>query len=150
MKPKIVQVPCIKRPIQRCPGFKKKGLADHKLDLMGRCQFCCRYCSSNHGNYLRINRRRIAELTEKPLGERLLPVRHPVQALALGLVWGWLPCGLVYAMLVWAFAAGGWREGALFLLCFGLGTLPTLMAVGFASTALGNVVRRPGARRLVR
>ena len=84
----------------------------------------------------------------QPLGQRLLPVRHGGQAFALGLVWGWLPCGLVYAMLIWALAAGGWREGALFLVSFGLGTLPTLMTAGFAAGALGNFVRRPGPRRV--
>ena len=31
----------------------------------------------------------------EPFGRRFLPVNHPLKALALGLVWGWLPCGLV-------------------------------------------------------
>lgn len=83
----------------------------------------------------------------RPLGQRLLPVRNPMQALALGLLWGWLPCGLVYSVLVWAFAAGGWAQGAGFMLSFGLGTLPTLLAMGVAAAALGNFLRRPGVRR---
>ena len=84
----------------------------------------------------------------RPLGTSLLPARHPGHALCLGMLWGWLPCGLVYSVLVWALAAGGWREGALFMLVFGLGTLPTLLAVGFASSALVSWVQRPGIRRL--
>lgn len=84
----------------------------------------------------------------RPLGQRLLPVNHPAKALALGLLWGWLPCGLVYSMLIWALAAGGWREGALFLTAFGLGTLPTLLAVGFAWAMVGDALRLPRARRL--
>jgi sulfite exporter TauE/SafE len=83
----------------------------------------------------------------QPLSRRLLPVRGPGQAVLLGLVWGWLPCGLVYSMLVYAFAAGGWREGALFMLSFGLGTLPTLLGAGAASAALGGVLQRPAVRR---
>jgi uncharacterized protein len=55
----------------------------------------------------------------EPLGRRLFPVRTPVRALGIGLVWGWLPCGLVYSVLVWAIAAGGAAQGALLLLSFG-------------------------------
>jgi len=71
----------------------------------------------------------------EPFGRRLLPVRTPLQALLVGLVWGWLPCGLVYSVLIWAISAGSAVQGALLLLSFGLGTLPTLLALGaFAST----------------
>ncbi len=76
-KLRIVEVPSIKEPIRPSPGFQKKALADHKLDILGLCGFGCRYCSSNAGNYLRINRAKFADLTEKQLGERLLPEQHP-------------------------------------------------------------------------
>ena len=42
----------------------------------------------------------------EPLGRWWLPVRTPAQAFGIGLVWGWLPCGLVYSVLVWAIGAG--------------------------------------------
>lgn len=84
----------------------------------------------------------------KPLGQRLLPVRNARQAVMLGAVWGWLPCGLVYSILIWALAAGGWQEGAYFMISFGLGTLPALLAVGLTSAALGNALQRPSTRRL--
>ncbi|HUM92742.1 MAG TPA: sulfite exporter TauE/SafE family protein, partial [Candidatus Competibacter sp.] len=71
----------------------------------------------------------------EPLGRRLLPVRTLPQALGIGLVWGWLPCGLVYSALVWAIGAGGAGKGALLLLGFGLGTLPALLAMGTAAAA---------------
>ncbi|NIR99357.1 MAG: sulfite exporter TauE/SafE family protein, partial [Gammaproteobacteria bacterium] len=45
--------------------------------------------------------------TIEPLGRRFLPVRGKAHALGLGLVWGWLPCGMVYAVLVWSLTAGG-------------------------------------------
>ena len=82
----------------------------------------------------------------EPLGRRLFPVRTPVRALGIGLVWGWLPCGLVYSVLVWAIAAGGAAQGALLLLSFGLGTLPVLLAMGATAATLAGFVRRPAVR----
>lgn len=82
----------------------------------------------------------------EPLGRRLLPVRTLSQALGMGLVWGWLPCGLVYSVLVWAVGAGGAREGGLLLLSFGLGTLPTLLAMGTVAATLAGFVRRQSVR----
>ncbi|MCP5159739.1 MAG: sulfite exporter TauE/SafE family protein [Gammaproteobacteria bacterium] len=84
----------------------------------------------------------------EPLGRRLLPVRTAFQALGIGLIWGWLPCGLVYSVLIWAVGAGGALEGGLLLLSFGLGTLPALLAMGTAAAALAGFVRRPAVRRL--
>lgn len=82
----------------------------------------------------------------EPLGRRLLPVRRPPQAFILGLVWGWLPCGLVYSVLIWAIAAGTPTDGALLLLAFGLGTLPNLLAMGVFAAALSGWVRRGWVR----
>ncbi len=83
----------------------------------------------------------------EPLGRGLLPVRRPGQALALGLLWGWLPCGLVYSVLIWSVSAGGAAQGALLMLAFGLGTLPNLLLMGAAAARLQGLVRRPGVRR---
>lgn len=83
----------------------------------------------------------------QPLGRRFLPVTRWRGAFAVGLLWGWLPCGLVYAALALALAAGGALAGALIMLAFGLGTLPALISLGFAGrwlAALGH----PGARRV--
>ena len=71
MKLSVVEVPSIKVPITSSPGFAKKDLSDFKLDACGLCGFGCRYCSSNSGNYLRINRAMFADLTEQQLGEGL-------------------------------------------------------------------------------
>ncbi|MDQ2695872.1 MAG: sulfite exporter TauE/SafE family protein [Pseudomonadota bacterium] len=83
----------------------------------------------------------------EPLGRRLLPVRTVPRALGLGLVWGWLPCGLVYSVVIWAVSAGGGSRGALLLLCFGLGTLPALLAMGAFAAALARLAVRPGVRQ---
>ncbi|MGS3184736.1 sulfite exporter TauE/SafE family protein [Aeromonas taiwanensis] len=66
----------------------------------------------------------------KPLAGKFIPFSSALQALPFGMVWGWLPCGLVYSMLTWSAAAGSAGGGALIMLCFGLGTLPTLFALG--------------------
>ena len=74
MSHKIVEIETIQAPIARCPGFEKKQLATYKLDIMGLCQFQCAYCSSNSGNYLRINREHFKSLTKKQLGINASPV----------------------------------------------------------------------------
>jgi sulfite exporter TauE/SafE len=82
----------------------------------------------------------------EPLGRGLLPVTRRRKAFAVGLLWGWLPCGLVYAALALALVSGGAIEGALTMLAFGLGTLPALISLGFAGRWLA-ALRRSGARR---
>lgn len=82
----------------------------------------------------------------QPLTGRFLPVRGIAQALPLGLLWGWLPCGLVYSALTTALAAGSAAKGALLMLAFGLGTLPNLLLAGlllarFTRFAQARVVR---------
>ena len=52
----------------------------------------------------------------------LMKVKSVTGAFALGLVWGWLPCGLVYSVLIWSIGAGSAVEGALRMFFFGLGT----------------------------
>jgi hypothetical protein len=83
----------------------------------------------------------------EPLGRRVLPVRTPWQALALGLVWGWLPCGLVYSTLSWSLVSGSAVDGALLMTAFGLGTLPMLLAMGVVARWLGHVARQLWVRR---
>jgi hypothetical protein len=84
----------------------------------------------------------------EPLGRRFLPVRSVWHAFLLGLVWGWLPCGLVYSVLIWAMASGGPVQGGLLLLSFGLGTLPNLLAMGLFAATLSRWVRLPWVRWL--
>ncbi len=83
----------------------------------------------------------------EPLGRRFLPVDHPFKALGFGLVWGWLPCGMVYAALAWALASGNAADGALLMAAFGLGTLPMLFAIGAAARWLNQFVQQPWVRR---
>ncbi|HJU83461.1 MAG TPA: sulfite exporter TauE/SafE family protein [Holophagaceae bacterium] len=56
----------------------------------------------------------------------------------LGLLWGMVPCGLVYMMLLRSLDAGSWRMGAAGMAAFGAGNLPLLMGLGLASTKLSQ------------
>jgi len=82
----------------------------------------------------------------EPLGRRLMPVVHVPQAVALGAVWGWLPCGLVYSMLAWSLAIADPWHGAMLMGAFGLGTLPALLATGLAARQLGALIRHRATR----
>ncbi|MBU1192116.1 MAG: sulfite exporter TauE/SafE family protein [Gammaproteobacteria bacterium] len=84
----------------------------------------------------------------EPIGRRFLPVATPTQAFALGLVWGWLPCGLVYSVLIWSLTAGSALEGAQLMLSFGIGTLPNLLLMGVLAAKLGQFMHQPWPRRV--
>lgn len=81
-----------------------------------------------------------------PLSARLQPVDRPWKIWATGAVWGWLPCGLVYGALATSAAAGSAARGALFMACFGLGTLPAVVATGAFSSGLARFTRRRETR----
>ena len=83
-----------------------------------------------------------------PLARKLMPVSSPGQAFAAGLVWGWLPCGLIYSATTWALVSGSWLQGGLLMLSFGLGTLPTLLAIGIGGASLAVWLKKPRLRVL--
>lgn len=82
----------------------------------------------------------------QPLAAALLGSPSTRHTLALGALWGWIPCGLVYAMLVSALASGSAANGALIMFAFGLGTLPNLLALGWAAAHAGKYLRNPALR----
>lgn len=83
----------------------------------------------------------------EPVARGLLPIDSTAKALGAGATWGWIPCGLVYSMLVLAAAGGGALQGAGVMLAFGLGTLPNLLAAGLAAQRLLALRRAPWVRR---
>ena len=85
----------------------------------------------------------------EPIGRKLVPVVSLPKALAYGLIWGWLPCGLVYFVLIWALTAGDASHGALIMLAFGLGTLPTLITAGFMTSWITRFAHSTRARQIV-
>lgn len=68
-----------------------------------------------------------------PLASRLLGATSIPGALAAGAAWGWVPCGMVYGVLVAALVSGSAAGGAALMLAFGAGTLPNLLALGLAA-----------------
>ena len=84
----------------------------------------------------------------EPFGRKLLPVQRPGQAFLLGALWGWLPCGMVYSVLIWTLISGGAKEGAMLMLSFGLGTLPNLLAMGIFAVMLQKLVQQDWIRQL--
>ena len=81
-----------------------------------------------------------------PLTRRFLPARTLAQAFPLGVLWGWLPCGLVYSALATALGSGSVGGGALAMLAFGAGTLPNLLAAGILLARMNEFVRRASVR----
>lgn len=68
----------------------------------------------------------------KPMAVRLMQDPTPAKRLLLGVLWGAMPCALVYAMLLSALGTGSPVQGALLMLAFGIGTLPNLLAISLA------------------
>lgn len=81
----------------------------------------------------------------QPIAARLLPARTMPLAYLAGLVWGWLPCGMVYAALAAATFSGSAASGALGMAAFGLGTLPFLLGAGWLASRLRDWRRAAGA-----
>jgi hypothetical protein len=82
----------------------------------------------------------------EPLTVRLLPLDSPPKLVALGAVWGWLPCGMVYSVLLTAVLSGSALSGAAVMLAFGLGTLPMLVTIGMLGAPLRSWIQRRAVR----
>ncbi|MBF7072832.1 sulfite exporter TauE/SafE family protein [Glaciecola sp. MH2013] len=84
-----------------------------------------------------------------PLSKRFIPFRTPLSAVAYGAIWGWLPCGLVYSMLTWSLASESAVDGALFMLFFGFGTLPAVMATSLGASFLLPLLQHRKTRQII-
>ncbi|WP_295407670.1 sulfite exporter TauE/SafE family protein [uncultured Thiocystis sp.] len=84
----------------------------------------------------------------QPLARHLLPVRTLSQAAAIGFLWAWIPCGLVYSVLITATATGSPAHGAGIMLAFGLGTLPNLLGIGLLAGAAARLAERAWIRQI--
>ena len=80
----------------------------------------------------------------RPLQRRLLPANSTGKRLALGMLWGWMPCGLSTTLLAAAWLQADARNGALTMAAFGLGTLPVMLPLTWAGARLGQRLHRGG------
>jgi sulfite exporter TauE/SafE len=85
----------------------------------------------------------------QPITARFLPIRSILNALLLGGLWGWLPCGLVYTALILVLASGDAIQGGLTMLAFGLGTLPMLAVLGLSAGKINQWRANPRVRKVL-
>ncbi len=83
-----------------------------------------------------------------PLQRRLLPATTLPRQLTLGLLWGWLPCGLSYTLLGAAWLSASAFDGALLMAAFGLGTAATMVPLTWSGARATAWLARPATRRL--
>lgn len=84
----------------------------------------------------------------QPLSMRFMPVSSVKRAFLVGVLWGGIPCGLVYGALSFAMLSGSALDGAMIMLAFGLGTLPALLLMASMAEQLSHFVKQPWVRKL--
>lgn len=77
-----------------------------------------------------------------PNAKGLIPATNIASAVGLGLIWGWLPCGLVYGALLLAATTADPVGGGLVMVAFGLGTMPAMIATGLSASKLSAFMSR--------
>ncbi len=81
----------------------------------------------------------------RPLQARLLPADTFARRFGLGMIWGWMPCGLSGTLLTVAWLQASAPGGAAIMAAFGLGTLPAMLPLSYSGA---RWVARPAQRRL--
>lgn len=82
------------------------------------------------------------------VGKRLTPLNSPLKVWLFGMVWGWLPCGLVYSALLYSLTTADPVQAAMVMLFFGLGTLPSMLSAGYLFEYLQHLAQKQHLRRL--
>ena len=77
---------------------------------------------------------------KKTIGQ-LFAIRSFQSLFFIGMLNGLLPCGLVYMAIAGAIGTGGVVEGSLYMILFGLGTIPMLLGISLAGNVLSLTVR---------
>ncbi len=85
----------------------------------------------------------------EPYGRKLIPVASLYQAFLFGMVWGWIPCGLVYTALALAATSGDILLSTLSMLAFGLGTLPAVMGTGMVSSFISRISKLHTTKQVI-
>jgi len=93
---------------------------------------------------------RVTALLQKPFTTRLSRGGNAlITPILAGMIWGFLPCGMVYAVLFYAMLAGDAVGGGAIMAGFGLGTLPAVTSAALGMGFLLSWAKRPGLRRWI-
>lgn len=84
----------------------------------------------------------------QPIARRALNAPGATRSVIVGLLWGWLPCGLVYSMLAFAALSADSVRGAGIMMAFGLGTMPAMLTSSAFAARVGHWIRHRGTRQL--
>ena len=84
--------------------------------------------------------------TLQPLTQKLIPLDHPIKAYLLGMLWGFLPCGLVYTAVALAATSGHALTGGTLMAVFGVITVIPVATTGVVASQLQGF-RSPRARK---
>ncbi|WP_372017991.1 sulfite exporter TauE/SafE family protein [Pseudoxanthomonas sp. 10H] len=82
----------------------------------------------------------------QPLHRRLLPADRAWRRVALGALWGWMPCGLSLGLLTVAWLQASAGGGAMVMAAFGLGTLPVMLPLTWSGARMNRWLQRPRLR----
>lgn len=85
----------------------------------------------------------------EPIARKLMPINSSSRALVYGMAWGWLPCGLVYVVLLMTVTAGSAIQGASMMMAFGLGTLPTMLSAGVMASWVRRFTQSARTRQII-
>ncbi len=85
----------------------------------------------------------------EPVAKKMIPVNTPGRALLYGMAWGWLPCGMVYMVLLMTVTSGSAVQGGYMMLAFGLGTLPSMFSAGVMAGWIRRLAGSPGTRQAI-
>ncbi len=129
----IAQLPWLAIGLRIAVGLVLVIAALRLLDQRGRLAFLTR---TGGGIWNRL----------RPLQRHLLPANTHGKRIALGVLWGWLPCGLSTTLLAAAWLQADARNGALTMAAFGLGTLPTMLPLSWSGARLRSWLQQRGWR----
>ena len=88
----------------------------------------------------------LTSLMMTPLRQRFMPINSIPRALIAGMLWGFLPCGLVYSALALALTTAHPITASGTMLAFGFGTLPMMLLAGSTAGALKQKLQQHGWR----
>jgi hypothetical protein len=92
---------------------------------------------------------RAVRLATAPLTRVAMGAPRPWRPFFFGLLWLFIPCGLIWSMLLVAATRGSVATGALTMLAFGVGTTPAVLSLSIAGTRIAHWLKGPQTRRML-